>query len=88
MAEIDTLLITGAVDLLSSLFRIVFFVAALLFLSWQLALLAFVVTPLFWLASHLFSDRIKRIAREQRRRHQRYRRGESGHRAVGPGLQP
>ena len=68
VAEIDTLLITGAVDLLSYLFRIVFFVAALLFLSWQLALLAFVVTPLFWLASHLFSRRIKLIAREQRRR--------------------
>ena len=67
VAEIDSLLITGAVDLLSYLFRITFFVAALLILSWQLALLAFVVTPLFWLASHLFSDRIKQIAREQRR---------------------
>jgi ATP-binding cassette, subfamily B, bacterial len=68
VAEIETLLIAGAVDLLSYLFRLVFFVAALLFLSWQLALLAFVVTPLFWLASHLFSGRIKRIAREQRQR--------------------
>ncbi len=68
VAEIDTLLISGAVDLLSYLFRIVFFVAALLTLSWQLALLAFVASPLFWLASHLFSGRIKRIAREQRQR--------------------
>ena len=68
VAEIETLLLTGVVDLLAYLFRIVFFVAALLYLSWQLALLAFVVAPLFWLASHLFAGRIKQIAREQRRR--------------------
>jgi ATP-binding cassette, subfamily B, bacterial len=67
VAEIETLLLTGVVDLLSYLFRIVFFVAALLYLSWQLALLAFVVAPLFWLASHVFAGRIKQIAREQRR---------------------
>ena len=68
VAEIETLLLAGIVDLLSYLFRIVFFVAALLYLSWQLALLAFVVAPLFWLASHRFAARIKEIAREQRRR--------------------
>lgn len=66
--EIEEFLLAGIVDLLSYLFRIVFFVAALLLLSWQLTLLAFVVAPLFWLASHLFAARIKTIAREQRRR--------------------
>lgn len=67
VAEIEEFLLSGVVGLLSYLFRIVFFVAALIYLSWRLALLAFAVAPLFWLASHLFAGRMKEIAREQRR---------------------
>jgi subfamily B ATP-binding cassette protein MsbA len=66
--EIETLFISGITDAVSYLLRIVFFAAALLFLSWQLTLVSLVVAPAFWLASRLFSGRIKRVAREQRRR--------------------
>jgi subfamily B ATP-binding cassette protein MsbA len=66
--EIETLFISGITDAVSYLLRIVFFVGALLYLSWQLTLVALVVAPAFWLASRLFSGRIKRVAREQRRR--------------------
>jgi ABC-type multidrug transport system fused ATPase/permease subunit len=65
---VETLLISGAVDLLSYALRIIFFAGALLYLNWQLALLAFVVAPLFWFASQRFATRFKRVAREQRRR--------------------
>jgi len=66
--EIETLFISGITDAVSYLLRIVFFVGALLYLSWQLTLVSLVVAPAFWLASRLFSGRIKRVAREQRRR--------------------
>jgi ATP-binding cassette subfamily B protein len=66
--EVEELLVSGVADFLSYLLRIVFFTAALFLLSWRLALLALTVAPVFWLASRVFSGRIKRVAREQRRR--------------------
>jgi ABC-type multidrug transport system fused ATPase/permease subunit len=66
--EIESLLISGAADGLAYLLRIVFFTGALFLLSWRLALLAITVAPLFWLASRAFSNRIREVAREQRRR--------------------
>ena len=66
-AEIESLLVSGLVDVVSYLLRIVFFAAALLFLDWRLALLSLVVAPLFWFASRAFADRIKSVSREQRR---------------------
>ena len=65
--EIETLLISGIVDVVSYGSRIVFFAGAMLYLNWRLALVAFVVSPLFWAASQVFANRIKRVAREQRR---------------------
>lgn len=67
-AEIESLLVSGVVDLASFGTRILFFAGAMLYLNWQLALLAFIAAPLFGVASHLFAGRIKRVAREQRRR--------------------
>ena len=66
--EVEALLVSGVADFLSYALRIVFFTAALFLLSWRLALLALTVAPVFWLASRVFSGRIKRVAREQRRR--------------------
>ena len=47
--------------------RTLFFIGALFYLQWQLALLSLGVAPLFWLAARFFSRKIKRISREQRR---------------------
>jgi ABC-type multidrug transport system fused ATPase/permease subunit len=66
--EVEALLVAGVADFLSYLLRVVFFTGALFFLSWRLALLALAAAPIFWLASRAFSHRIKRVAREQRRR--------------------
>lgn len=66
--DVESLVVSGVVDVINYLARIVFFTGALFLLSWRLALLALVVAPLFWLASRIFSDRIKEAAREERRR--------------------
>jgi ABC-type multidrug transport system fused ATPase/permease subunit len=68
VSEIENLLISGIADLLSYSLRIVFFTAALFYMNWRLALIALIVAPFFWLASHLFADRMRQVAREQRRR--------------------
>jgi ABC-type multidrug transport system fused ATPase/permease subunit len=67
VAEIEDLLLSGLVDAASYLFRIVFFGAALFVVQWQLALLALIVSPLFWLASRTFAGRIQASSRDQRR---------------------
>ena len=53
---------------LGALIRLVFFVAALLWLEWQLALAAFVVAPLFWWVSTRFARLTRDVSRERRRR--------------------
>src|SRR4051794_12092309 len=68
VSEIEELLVAGLGDVLSYGLRIVFFVGVLFYLSWQLALVALLVAPCFWIASQWFAARIKQVAREQRRR--------------------
>jgi ATP-binding cassette subfamily B protein len=68
VAEVETLMLSGVADGLTYMIRIVLFGGALFLLSWQLALVALVVTPLFWLATRRFSVEIKSASREKRRR--------------------
>ncbi len=68
VSAIETLMLSGLADGLTYALRIVLFTGALFVLSWQLALLALVVSPLFWLATRHFSREIKSASREQRRR--------------------
>jgi len=68
VSEIEELLVAGLGDVLSYGLRIVFFVGVLFYLSWQLALVALLVAPCFWITSQWFAGRIKQVAREQRRR--------------------
>jgi ATP-binding cassette, subfamily B, bacterial len=65
---IEGLVLTGVASALSYSFQLLFFVGALFYLQWQLALVSLFVVPLFWLAATRFSVRIKHAAREQRRR--------------------
>jgi ATP-binding cassette, subfamily B, bacterial len=65
---IEGLVLSGVASALSYSFQILFFVAALFYLQWQLALVSLSVAPFFWLAARHLSLRIKEAAREQRRR--------------------
>jgi ATP-binding cassette subfamily B protein len=66
--DIEELMLSGLASALSYLFQLVFFVGALFYLEWRLALVSLFVVPLFWLTARHFSRKIKRAAREERRR--------------------
>ena len=66
--SVETLLLGGVVDGVGALARLVFFAGALLLLDWQLAVVSFVVTPLFWWTSRRFGRRLKEVSKERRRR--------------------
>jgi ABC-type multidrug transport system fused ATPase/permease subunit len=65
---IESFVLSGIGDGLSAVLRILFFGGALFLLSWPLALVSLVVTPLFFLAARHFSRLSKQAAREKRRR--------------------
>ena len=66
--DIEELVVSGVASALSYVFQLVFFVGALFFLQWRLALISLFVVPLFWLAARYFSRLIKAAAREEGRR--------------------
>ena len=68
IAAIESFVLSGVTDALSYLLRIAFFTAALFYLQWDLALVALLAAPLFWLAARHFSRLIKLASREKRRR--------------------
>ena len=68
VAAIESFLLAGIGNGLSALLRILFFSAALFVIQWQLALVALIVTPLFFLVARHFSRLSKHAAREKRRR--------------------
>lgn len=53
---------------LGALATLLFYVGALLWLQWELALASFVVVPLFWWVSKKFATLTRDISRERRRR--------------------
>jgi ATP-binding cassette, subfamily B, bacterial len=65
---IESFLLAGVGEAISAVARIVLFSAALFYLQWDLALVALVVAPLFWLSARRFSTLIRDAAREKRRR--------------------
>jgi ATP-binding cassette, subfamily B, bacterial len=65
---IESFMLSGLIDGLASMMRIGFFVGALFVLQWDLALVALVVAPLFFIAARRFARLVKGAAREQRRR--------------------
>ncbi|MCQ4081298.1 ABC transporter ATP-binding protein/permease [Streptomyces sp. RB6PN25] len=66
--RIEELVATGVVKVGSALVSLVFFAGAAVYLSWQLAVAAFVISPLFFFAARSFSRRIQIRSREARRR--------------------
>lgn len=68
VAAIERFLLSALGEAVSSIARLVFFAGAMFLVSWKLALVAFVVGPLFYLASKRFATLARHTAREKRRR--------------------
>ena len=68
VAAIENLVLVGVAQATSDVFQIVIFAGVMFFLSWQLALVALIAVPVFWLTARAFSRRIKAASREARRR--------------------
>jgi len=66
--EIEELMISEFAPLLTYLFQFLFFVGALFYLQWRLALVSLFVIPLFLLVGRYFSRKIRGATREERRR--------------------
>jgi subfamily B ATP-binding cassette protein MsbA len=66
--EIEELMISEMASALTYLFQFVFFVGALFYLQWRLALVSLFVVPLFLLVARYFSRKLRRATREERRR--------------------
>jgi ATP-binding cassette subfamily B protein len=67
IGEVETFLVSGAIDLIRYSVTVVVFSAMLLYLEWTLALVALVLAPVFWLVARAFAKRLKQAVREQRR---------------------
>jgi ABC-type multidrug transport system fused ATPase/permease subunit len=65
---VETFLLSGVADALYQVIRLGVFLGLLLYLQWDLTLLALVIVPLFWRAARHFSRLIKEASRERRRR--------------------
>src|SRR5215208_2503558 len=66
--EIEELLLSEIASALTYLFQFVFFVGALFYLQWRLALVSLFVVPLFLLVARYFSRKLRGATREERRR--------------------
>src|SRR3954454_21467098 len=65
---IESFVLSGVADALSYALRVGFFVAALFYLQWDLALVALIVGPVFYIAARRTAALLKRASREKRRR--------------------
>ena len=68
IGAIENLVLSGAVQFLSYVIKLVLFTGALFYLDWRLAAASLLAAPAFLFAARGFSRRIKVAAREKRRR--------------------
>jgi ATP-binding cassette, subfamily B, bacterial len=66
--EVEEMLLSGVTSALAYAFQLVFFVGALFYLEWRLALVSLLAAPLFWGSARYFSRKIKAASREERHR--------------------
>ncbi|MFI9806910.1 ABC transporter ATP-binding protein [Streptomyces sp. NPDC052301] len=65
---VETFLLSGVADVLYYVTQLGVFLGLLIYLRWDLTLLALAIVPLFWAAARHFSRLIKAASRERRRR--------------------
>ncbi|MER6184614.1 ABC transporter ATP-binding protein [Streptomyces sp. NPDC001652] len=63
---IEQMVVSGVVGTVAAAFSAVFYSAAALYLRWDLALVTFVLAPLFLLAARRFAGRIKSASQDER----------------------
>lgn len=63
---VEELMSSVPVQLINTMFSVVFFAGAAMLVRWDLALLTFAAAPLFWLAARGFSVRIRAVSRDER----------------------
>ncbi len=68
IAQVERFMVAQLTDGFSAVVRLVFYVAALFYLSWELALAALVVVPGFWWVSAAFARFVRDLSRESSRR--------------------
>jgi ATP-binding cassette subfamily B protein len=68
VGAIEAFVLSGIADALSSALRLLFFIGALMLLQWDLALVALLVAPAFYLLASRLARLLKRASREKRRR--------------------
>ncbi len=68
VGAIEGFVIGGMTDAIAFGAEAAFFLAALFYLSWDLALVALIVIPAFWFTAQRFSSLIRDTSRERRRR--------------------
>ncbi|MEV0371216.1 ABC transporter ATP-binding protein [Streptomyces sp. NPDC050636] len=64
---IEELVVTGVVEASAAVFSTLFFAAAALYLRWDLALVTFILAPLFFIATRSFTGRLKKVSRRARK---------------------
>ncbi|MFD8820070.1 ABC transporter transmembrane domain-containing protein, partial [Streptomyces sp. NPDC059627] len=87
---VETFLLSGVADALYYVISLGVYLGLLVYLRWDLTLLALVVVPLFWAAARRFSRLVRAASRERRRRGGAggaLRRGEPVVRVDGGGLE-
>lgn len=68
VATVERFMVGQLTFAVGSVLKLVFYVGALLWLQWQLALASLIVVPLFWSVSTRYGRLIKDVSRERRRR--------------------
>ena len=68
VGAIESFVLSGVADALSYGLRLLFFIGALMLLQWDLALVALLVAPAFYLLASRLARLLKRASREKRRR--------------------
>ncbi|SFE95395.1 ABC transporter ATP-binding protein [Streptomyces mirabilis] len=63
---IEQMVVSGVVGTVSAAFSVVFYATAALWLRWDLALVTFLLAPLFLVAARRFAGRIKTASQEER----------------------
>jgi ATP-binding cassette subfamily B protein len=68
IAQVERFMVAQLADGISSTLRLLFYVGALFYLQWELALASLVVVPMFWWISSHFARFVRDLSRERRRR--------------------
>ena len=63
---LNELFTSGVVAIFGDIFTLTFIIAIMLAMSWQLALISFIVLPLVWLAALIFRKKVRRAYRDIR----------------------